>query len=274
MGYQESFRPISHLAEAAGIKRAIDDYKDNPHIPDYCVYYCATRSKSTGELYACIGGQRCRVHIVAGIDIDDCFPYDEKYSDYYEDLNEPLVEEAARERPDLVEQAYQAVAAAFERAAERGREWERELREEAIAQWPTVAKLFRKHGPMPLSFFERHPLFAGHFMHNVMVDLEKQGLVKCEGHFYADDLWLTDKALGMLGIDGPPPRKSDEEWLITLLDENGEMSSRNLSNQSGMSVARVRSELRKLINRGCVVPMGNGRARKYRLAEKDSALVG
>lgn len=126
MGYQESFRPISHLAEAAGIKRAIDDYKDNPHIPDYCVYYCATRSKSTGELYACIGGQRCRVHIVAGIDIDDCFPYDEKYSDYYEDLNEPLVEEAARERPDLVEQAYQAVAAAFERAAERGREWERE----------------------------------------------------------------------------------------------------------------------------------------------------
>lgn len=120
MGYQESLRPIGHLAESAGIKRAIDDYADNPHIPEYCHYYCSTRARGGSQLYACIGGQRCRVHIVAGIDWDWAIPPDAKYSDYYEDLDESLVEAAAKERPDLAEKAYQEVAAALKGPSSKG----------------------------------------------------------------------------------------------------------------------------------------------------------
>ncbi|MDO4796543.1 MAG: winged helix-turn-helix domain-containing protein [Coriobacteriales bacterium] len=208
MGYQESLRPISHLAEAAGIKKAIEEYKDHPDLPEYCHYYCVAREKGTGALYACVGGQRCRVHIVAGIDIDDCMPYDKGYSDYYEDVDEALVEEAAKQRPDLVEQAYQAVAASFERAAD----WERSGR---------------------------------------------------RGVRHRDEATFKERAVEVI-----PSSKSGEERLVALLDENGEMNSRNLSGELGMSITRVRSELRKLIDMGSVVPIGNGRARKYRLAEE------
>ena len=45
MGYQEAFKPISHLAEAAGIREAVEEYKDCPDIPGYCTFYCATKSK-------------------------------------------------------------------------------------------------------------------------------------------------------------------------------------------------------------------------------------
>ena len=32
MSYQEAFKPISHLAEAAGIREAVEKYKDCPQI--------------------------------------------------------------------------------------------------------------------------------------------------------------------------------------------------------------------------------------------------
>ncbi len=35
MGYQETFKPIAHLAEAAGIREAIDAYKDCREMPGY-----------------------------------------------------------------------------------------------------------------------------------------------------------------------------------------------------------------------------------------------
>lgn len=63
-----------------------------------------------GELFACIAGKRCRVHIVAGLDLDFLIPYDEGYADYYEDLDESLVDRAVAECPDLVERAYEDVA--------------------------------------------------------------------------------------------------------------------------------------------------------------------
>ena len=67
MGYQEAFRPIEHLAESEGVRQAIEDYRDNPHLPEYCHYACTARERATGKLYACIVGQRCRVIMVAGI---------------------------------------------------------------------------------------------------------------------------------------------------------------------------------------------------------------
>ena len=267
MGYQESFRPIIHLAESAGIKKAIEDYKDNPHIAEYCSYYCTARDRNTGRLYACIGGQRCRVHIVARHDVDDYVPYGEKYSDYFEDLDESLIDEAAREHPDVAERAYKEVAASFEREAKEGIKWEEGLRNEAIDLWPTVAKIFCNHGPSKLDFFKWHPALRGHFMHNVMVELERQGLIKCDGNFFKDNLWLTDEALQLLGIEGPPQSRSDEERLTMLLDECGKLSTSTLSVLLGKCTSRTRSMLRKLIDQGRVVPVGNGRSRKYALVE-------
>ena len=147
MGYQESFRPIGHLAEAAGIKKAIKDYEHHPDLPEYCVFYCASREIATGKLYACIGGQRCRVHILAGKDLDYCVPDVGSYSDYYEDFDNALVEEAARERPDLVEKGYRDAAADFERSAEWEREEKRKQREAAYALKPLIEAYLKENGP-------------------------------------------------------------------------------------------------------------------------------
>ena len=269
MGYQESFRPITHLAESAGIKQAIEDYRDNPHIPEYCHYCCTARERGTGQLYACIVGQRCRVHIVAGIDLDDCIPYEANYADYYEDLDESLIEEAAAERPDLVERSYREVAAAFEREAERGLEREKALREEANACWPDILRLFKTFGPMTLCQFEALPVFEGHDMHNILVDLSWQGLVESDGEYFCKDkLHPTDKALKQLGIEEIPSEIDMGDKLILLLDMCGSLSTAMLSSCLGQSVPKIRSLLQQYIGMGRIVPEGRGRSRRYRLADE------
>jgi len=272
MGYQESFRQIEHLAESAGIKKAIAEYEDNPYLPEHCVYFCSTREKATGKLFACIGGQRCRVHIIASIDLDFCVPDDEPYEDYYEDLDERLVEEAARERPDLVEQAYHEIVAQFERAAKREREKEEALREESMALWPDVSRVLAFCGPTPVGFFVRMPMFTGHFMHNVLVDLERQGLVSFDGSACPSTVSLTEKALQELGVEEVPTAKDLGEQLVLLLEAFGPLSSANLSNMLGLSLYKLRPLLRKLVSDGRVIPEGQTRSRKYRVAE-DAASV-
>ena len=273
MGYQESFIPINHLAESAGIKKAIEDYEDHPDIPEYCHYYCTARKRSTGSLFACIGGQRCRVHIIAGIDLDDCIPHNAKYADYYEDLDEALVEEAARERPDLVDLAYQGVAEAFERTAKQSQERKRVLRAEAIELWPEVARVFKVFGPMPLRLFERLPLFKGHTMSNVLADLSWQGLVTSDGRFFIDNLRLTDKAMGQLGMEEHPKPLDIEDEILKLLSVCGPTGTSDLSLMTGISAERVRMRLRKLIEEGRVASEGRGRSRRYRLANATSEAV-
>lgn len=268
MGYQESLRPIKHLAESAGIKKAIDDYADNPHIPEYCHYYCSTRARGGGQLYACIGGQRCRVHIVAGIDWDWAIPPDAKYSDYYEDLDESLVEAAAKERPDLAEKAYQEVAAAFKRAELEGIEWERKLREEANELWPTVAKTILECGPSPIRLMEAQPVFDGHFAWNILVDLERQGRLKFEGASYKDrTLCLTDKALDELGLEELPEPLTPYERLPGLLEQYGPLSTKELSRSLGIGVDGTRRLLHGYLDQGSVIAVGKGRSRKYRCVD-------
>lgn len=276
MGYQEVFRPINHLAESAGIKKAIEEYKDMPNIPEYCKYACTTRRRDSGSLYAVVIGQRCRVHIVSGYDIDDYVPYDEQYSDYYEDLDESLVEEAAEEHPELVEQAYKEVAGRFESYLERCREQRRREEErnaqeekEATELWPAVAKTLEKYGYLPLDLFSHIQAFENHNMYCVMARLSDRGLVACSGRLFNEVCRLTDEARESLGI-GPYPsshNKSEEEKrIVMLLSDFGALSTSMLSRGIGRSTSYTRARVYKLIDDGSVVVEGSGNSRRYRLA--------
>ena len=275
MGYQEAFRPIEHLAESAGIKKAIEEYKDKPNIPEYCKYDCTTRRRDSGALYAVIIGQRCRVHIVSCDDIDDYIPYDEQYSDYYEDLDESLVEEAAKEHPELVEQAYKEVTGRFESYLEycrkqRRREEERDAQEEKEASelWPAVAEMLGKYGSLPLDLLSRYPAFKDHSMYCVMTRLSDRGLVTCAGKLFEKICSLTDEARESLGIESPPPKlnkREEEERIVKLLGDFGALGMGVLSRGLGRSTSYTRARVYKLIDEGSVVPEGNGTARKYRL---------
>lgn len=268
MGYQEAFRPIGHLAESAGIKRAIEEYKDNPHLPEYCLYACTAREKSTGRLFACIIGQRCRVTLIAGIFLDFCIPDDGKYSDYYEDLDEKLVEVAASERPDLAEKGYREAVSDFERGVEREIERERALREKALQLWPRVSKLLLTCGPMSEQTIASHPMFEGHFMWNALADLRMQGLlVRGEGSAH-DALRLSDKALQELGVIEVPEPKKDEKMIMYLLSECGPLSTATLSGLLDTSTAKVLSMLHRLMDEEMIVPVGRGRSRKYQVSDK------
>lgn len=275
MGYQEAFRPIEHLAESEGIRRAIEDYRDNPHLPEYCHYACTARERATGRLYACVIGQRCRVMMVAGIFLDYCIPDGKDYADYYEDLDEDLVRAAAEKRPDLVEKAYREVAASFDRGVEEGIRRERALREEACGLWPNLSSLLLACGPLPERSIAAHPLFEGHFMWNVLVDLKRQGLIACDGDFPHDSLRLSDKAMEELGIDEMPAPLSKDDLLTYHLRECGPLSSSVLSGLLNLSRRETMKILHHHMDDGRVAAEGRGRTRRYRyLSDSGSVAAG
>lgn len=268
MGYQESFRPIHHLAEAAGIKRAIEDYEDYPDLPEYCRYCCASREKGTENLYACIGGQRCRVHIIASMDLDYCIPYKGKYGDYYEDIDETQVEAAAKEHPDLVEKAYYEVAACFVRAAKNRRRENRENREEALALWPEVARFLQIHGPSSESRMSVSPRFKGKALDSALVDLVRQGLLDCSGEFFLGKVALSAKAREELGLSENSAPSSVEERIDLALWELGPSRLKEISTFLGLTSYQTRKLLNQQIEKGDVVVEESKRVRRYRRASE------
>lgn len=114
MGYQESFIPIRHLAEAAGIRDAINKYKLEQDY-DYW-YYCATKAivpdpckrhpfGDTGRLYVCVGGQRSPYTRPGSYFLDELTFGVDDYPKFFEDLDETLVDEAAFSCPNIAELA-------------------------------------------------------------------------------------------------------------------------------------------------------------------------
>lgn len=114
MGYQESLIPISHLAEAAGIRDAISKYRIEQDY-DYW-YYCATRTRIAesdarhplgreGELYACVGGQRRPYTYPGSRFLDDLVFEAGGYARFFEDLDESLIDEAASTCPEIAKLA-------------------------------------------------------------------------------------------------------------------------------------------------------------------------
>lgn len=268
MGYQESFRPIRHLAEAAGIKRAIEDYEDYPDLPEHCQYYCASREKGTENLYACIGGQRCRVHIVASMDLDYCIPYEGKYGDYYEDIDETQVEAAAKEHPDLVEKAYYEVAASFVHAAKRKRREDREDREDALELWPEVARFLQIHGPSSGSQMSVSPRFGGRALDSALVNLVHQGLLDSAGEFCLGKVALSAKAREELGLSEDSAPSSVEERIDLALWELGPSRLKEISTFLGLTSYKTRKLLNQQIEKGDVVVEESKRVRRYRRASE------
>lgn len=151
MGYQETFKPISHLAEAAGIREAVEAYKDCPDVPGYCTFYCATQSKDVFDengnprLYACVGGDRHVSMRVGQFAFDP--PVDWVYSDHFEDLDNVLLDEAALERPDLVSVARAEAIKDFEKLVEETRRWRAELERQREELRPKIARFLSENGP-------------------------------------------------------------------------------------------------------------------------------
>lgn len=113
-GYQESLVPIFSLAEAAGIRQAVEEFFENENYRHW--YCCAVRaiprqseddhSRPLSErLFACVAGER-RPYTRTGSYMLDSFPEDSSYLEFYEDLNEELVDSAAKQNPGITHQAY------------------------------------------------------------------------------------------------------------------------------------------------------------------------
>ena len=211
--------------------------------------------------------------MVAGIFLDDCIPYDADYADYYEDLDEGLVRAAAEERPDLVEKAYREVSARFDWGVEDGIRRERALREEACELWPSISGLLLACGPLPEKSIATHPLFEGHFMWNVLVDLERQDLIVCDGSFPHDPLRLSDKAMEELGISEMPAPLNKSDLLAFHLRECGPLGSSILSSLLNLSRRETMKILHHHMDDGRVVAEGRGRSRRYRYLGDNRDLV-
>lgn len=115
-GYQESFVPVQHLAQAAGIRDAVTKY----HKKEGCGHwYCCTtetidsesRSRGpfgeSGKLFVCLAGERCPYTRTGSWMLDDMSFNAEDYPKYFNDLDDALLNEAALERPDLRDLAYE-----------------------------------------------------------------------------------------------------------------------------------------------------------------------
>lgn len=150
MGYQEAYKPIRHLAEAAGIRDAVKAYEDCEEIPGYCQFFCAVRSKDRVDesgaplLFACVGGDRCVSMTIGEYSFDP--PLDWVYSEHYEDLDNALLEDAAQERPDLVAAARMATEAKFKRMIAETRSWRAELNRQLEELRPKIEAYLREHG--------------------------------------------------------------------------------------------------------------------------------
>ena len=183
MGYQEAYKPIKHLAEAAGIQEAVEAYKDNLDIPGYCTFYCATRSKDTFDddgnprLYACVGGDRCVSMRVGHYSFDP--PLDWVYADHFEDLDNSLLEEAAIERPDLAASARAETVRDFESLVEETRQWREELDRQREELRPKIARYLSEKGPTRHQDMCKVEEFAEYSeLYNVISELVWEGFLE------------------------------------------------------------------------------------------------
>ena len=268
MGYQESFRLIEHLAEAAGIKKAIEDYEHHPDLPEYCHYYCASREKSTGKLYACIGGQRCRVHILAGKDLDYCIPDVASYADYFEDFDEALVDAAAQERPDLVDKGYREAATDFERAAEWERDQQRKQHEAAVALKPLIEVFLKEYGPATSwELYSSIQYSEEHSMSDALRELQYRGFLKCRCERRKYRYWFADDAVAGTFEDAMASAPSCEDKLLRAFVMHGPSSVGQLSSYVEANETSARKILNTLVEQGRVVVDKTGRPYIYSLVE-------
>ncbi len=182
MGYQEAFKPISHLAEAAGIREAVEEYKDCPDVPGYCTFYCATKSNAFDEngnprLCACVGGDRHVSMHIGRYSFDP--PLNWAYSDYFEDLDNALLDEAALERPGLVSAARAETERRFEELVEETHRWRAELDRQREELRPKIARYLSENGPTQhQDMFKVKELAEYSELGNVLIQLVEEGFLE------------------------------------------------------------------------------------------------
>lgn len=269
MGYQEAFRAIIHLAEAVGVRRAIEDYRHHPDLSEHCTYCCASRKRRSYNLFVRIGGQQNQLHYLADIDFEDCVPYYGIYDDYFEDIDEALVDEAARERPDLVEKGYRECATDFEHVVKKVRE-QRQEREIAVkALKPSIDAFLKENGPSTKQELYAIRQSEEHSIDDALDELIFQGLLMGKYNRGKNRYWFADEAVAGSYKDAVACAPSIEDKVERALARKGTSSVRDLTFSVDVSDASIRKALQRLIEQNIAVVDKTGSVQMFSLADID-----
>lgn len=285
MGHWERYLPIAHLAEAAGIRDAIEAFDFSAYegprsfFGGNLSYVCAVRGKyaledgqtpigPVGQLYACIYGDKYIVTGIYGHRLD-CVLCSGEYSTYFEDIDPELVEKAKLEHPALCSAAQERMQTVLSHVISASKVSNIESRAKGIELRPQIAKFLLMHGPATCEEFSRGIRRWGFRFdrYSVLNELVNEGFLSRE---YNDDCYLyylADGADQMLS-DYEPLKipTSPEDKLVASLNEKGPLSSADIAFEIGSDVLHVRTLLRKLVEDGVVEAKGRGSSRKYALA--------
>ena len=281
MGLREICLPMMDLAEARGIRNAIgaDSAGYGPY--GLCTYVCsmrATRKRPdgstplgpVGSLYCCVYGDKEIVYGLTGAELD-CVLGFEKYTSYFDDIDEALVDEAASERPEVVADAFRRMERMLKRIVQQNKyryeEEEDRIRASCIGKRPRIAKFLLLHGPAKLKEFGHASQWPFYVERKEIQYLAKTGFLACDGEGDEAVYRLSDGAPVMLAAYEPieVPENPDGKILL-LLSEREEMTTRQLSDIINVRPDLVRKMLRGLMDAGLVKARGRGSSRRYCLA--------
>lgn len=284
MGHWERYVPIAHLAEAAGIRDAIETFDFSVYEGPISIfggdlaYVCAVRGKHArengqtpigpvGQLYACIYGDKYLVGSIHGHQLDMALG-GEDYSTYFEDIDPELVEKAKKEHPSLCQAAQERMNKVLEHIVSESEVSSINHRADAIELRPKIAKFLRMHGPATYDDFSRasHYIFYNDWL-PILQELVKEGFLNEEVKD-GDCLFSLTEAADQMLSDYEPLEipTTPEDKLIAVLREKGPLPSSDISFHIGSNVQYTRELLRKLADKGTIEARGRGRSRKYALA--------
>lgn len=281
MGSREMCLPMMDLAEARGIRDAIgaDSTGYGPY--GFCAYVCSMRATHkrpdgstplgpVGSLYCCVYGEKEIVYGLTGTELE-CVLGFEKYTSYFDDIDETLVDEAAAERPEVVADAFQRMERMLKRIVQKNKYHDEEeedcIRASCIEKRPRIAKFLLLHGPARLEEFCHAGQWPFYVKREEILYLAKTGFLACDGEGDEAVYRLSDSAPDMLSAYEPieVPEDSNGKTLL-LLSERGEMTTRKLSDIINVHPDIVRKMLRGLMDAGLVKARGRGSSRRYCLA--------
>lgn len=285
MGRWERYLPIANLAEAAGIRDAIEEFDFSAYegprsfIGGDITFVCAVRGKHArdngqtplgpvGQLYACIYGDKYLIRHVHGHDLDYTLGLD-KYSDYFEDIDPEAVENAKREHPSLHAAAQERMKAMLDHVVSESKVQRITCRAIGLEHRPQFAKFLLMHGPATSDECLRGINSWAYNVdrYTVLDELVGEGFLKCE---YKDNHYLyslSEEAHKMLEDYEPLEIPSTPEGkIVASLDEKGPLSSEDIAFAIGSSVHGIKSMLRKLTDEGVIEAKGRGSSRRYALA--------
>ena len=270
MSYQEALLPIKYLAEAAGVKKAVQEYADCYELPGYCSYIRTVHHCFGGELYACIGGDGDMVDSIARHYSYRCYvtSYD---SERCETLHGILIERAAKQRPDYVKAAYRRTKQAFETELDKYRKKKKELKKETDELWPEIVEMLNGFGPSTAAAFVAMPVFDNRPILDVLANLERQGLIESIDSEYKDEFELTEKAKIECGIEPAQLPQTPEEKLDVVLRKLGSLSSSQVAAFLNVSVSKANKILKEQVELGRIVKDDRRKPYRYYLRGENAA---